>query len=145
MNVTDLIILILVVIDVVSLSMVTFIFRWARNAMVHFRLQIMDLLSGESEESVQIIEKLGHAIYQKLYRYFNLGGPEGKANISLNIPDSVSGESQSGLGIPVNAAAKAMGITDPGFLKYLPLIEKYLLSKKGNEPSQSVNTLNDSW
>ena len=86
MQITDLIILMLVVIDVVSLSMVTFIFRWARKAMENFRTQIMDLLSGENEESVAIIEKLGHTIYQKLYRYFNLKIPDSEP--MGNLPDN---------------------------------------------------------
>ena len=131
MQITDLIILILVVIDVVSLSMVTFIFRWARKAMSNFRTQIMDLLSGENDESVMIIEKLGHTIYQKLYRYFNLKMPDSEATVAQNPVEEIAKKylSPSGSSPDLSGAAAAMGISDPGFLKYLPLIQKFMAGK----------------
>lgn len=143
MDVTDLIILMLIGIDVVSLSMVTFIFRWARKAMDNFRTQIMDLLSGENEESVAIIEKLGHTIYQKLYRYFNLKMPDSSATepqnpISEIAEKYLSPMSQSqGQSGGMAAAAKAMGITDPGFLQYLPYIQKLMGNKQSDD--QNIN------
>lgn len=153
MNITDVIILLLVVVDVVSLSMVTFIFRWARKAMGNFRSQIMELLSGESEESQAIIEKLGHTIYQKLYRYFNLKIPDAssimKPSSEENSPE-ITPEIQEMVakytgGSPAPSSSLAgvagmMGINDPGFLKYLPLIEKFMKSKGSGPASENINT-----
>lgn len=149
MQITDLIILILVVVDVVSLSMVTFIFRWARRAMGNFRMEIMDLLSGESEESAQIIEKLGHTIYSKLYRYFNLKIPDSGSTGESNPIQEVANQylnsranQPGGSGQPDYAGlAQTMGITDPGFLKYLPLVQKFL---KGNQGSEPINNSSES-
>lgn len=155
MQITDLIILVLVFIDVVSLSMVTFIFRWARKAMGNFRTQIMELLSGESEESVAIIEKLGHTIYQKLYRYFNLKIPDSSSimkqsdgEVSPEITPEIqsmiqkyTGGSPASPGSSLAGVAGMMGINDPGFLKYLPLLEKFMKSK-GGPGSNSGENLN---
>ena len=154
MQVTDLIILILVVIDVVSLSMVTFIFRWARKAMGNFRTQIMELLSGENEESVQIIEKLGHTIYQKLYRYFNLKMPnpepmdeQSDAGNIQSLASQYLGSSPAppmpGSSNPLIAeAASRMGIP-PDMMKYLPLIQKFL--GKNSNSQENINSQSDSW
>jgi hypothetical protein len=146
MNITDVVILLLIVIDAVSLSMVTFIFRWARKAMDNFRTQIMDLLSGENEESVAIIEKLGHVIYQKLYRYFNLSKPDISSMPSgETAQEMLEGfqEKPGGNVADIAKAAQAMGISDPGFLKYLPLLMKFLNRNQGG--SESINSSNDSW
>ena len=146
MQTTDLIILMLVVIDIVSLSMVTFIFRWARQAMGNFRNEILDLLSGETEESIQIIEKLGHTIYQKLYRYFNLQKGDNMPILSQESIDDFTKNVQSsapGASPDLAKAASLLGINDPGFLKYLPVIMK-LMNKNGSN-SESVNTSSDSW
>lgn len=150
MQITDLIILILVIVDLVSLSMVTFIFRWARKAMGNFRMQIMDLLSGETEESNQIIEKLGHTIYSKLYRYFNLQKPDMSSMPSeesiQNIAESFRTPGGSG-NMDLSKAAATLGIEDPGFLKYLPIIMKFMNKNQnqGNQGNQNINTSNDSW
>ena len=151
MQITDLIILILVIVDLVSLSMVTFIFRWARKAMGNFRMQIMDLLSGETEESNQIIEKLGHTIYSKLYRYFNLQKPDLSSMPSeesiQNIAESFRSPDGSPGNMNLSKAAAAIGIEDPGFLKYLPIIMKFMNKNQnqGNQGNQNINTSNDSW
>jgi hypothetical protein len=148
MQITDLIILVLVIVDLVSLSMVTFIFRWARRAMGNFRMQIMELLSGETDESNQIIEKLGHTIYQKLYRYFNLQKPDLSSMPSdetiQNIAESFQSPAGSRENIDLSKAAAAMGIEDPGFLKYLPVIMKFM-KNQGNQGSNNSNSSNDSW
>jgi hypothetical protein len=139
MQTTDLIILMLVVIDVVSLSMVTFIFRWARKAMDNFRYQVMELLSGETEESVAIIEKLGHTIYQKLYRYFNLKVPDADPMNEQNPVQEIAkkylaqGGQSGSSSLDLSGAAAAMGISDPGFLKYLPAIQKLMAGKTGDQ------------
>ena len=150
MQITDLIILMLVVIDVVSLSMVTFIFRWARKAMENFRTQIMDLLSGENEESVAIIEKLGHTIYQKLYRYFNLKIPDSES--TGNLPDNndiqnvasqfLGSKPASGVNPLMAEAASKMGIPADA-LKYLPLLQKFL--GRNSKSEENINTGNDYW
>lgn len=153
MQITDLIILILVIVDLVSLSMVTFIFRWARKAMGNFRAQIMDLLSGETEESNQIIEKLGHTIYSKLYRYFNLQKPDlsstSSGDMIENAAENIRNASQGSgniAGMDLSKAAAMMGIQDPAFLKYLPIIMKYFGKNQGNQGSnENINTSNDSW
>jgi hypothetical protein len=150
MQITDLIILMLVVIDVVSLSMVTFIFRWARKAMENFRTQIMDLLSGENEESVAIIEKLGHTIYQKLYRYFNLKIPDSEPmgnlpdnNVVQNLASQYLGSSPAPSVNPLMAeAASKMGIPSDA-LKYLPLLQKFL--GRNSKSEENINTGNDYW
>lgn len=142
MDITDVIILLLVVIDVVSLSMVTFIFRWARKAMDNFRTQIMDLLSGENEESVAIIEKLGHTIYQKLYRYFNLKMPDAEPTNVQNPVEEIAKKylSPSGSSPDLSGAAAAMGISDPGFLRYLPLIQKFMAGKNQDQKVDIPNS-----
>ena len=155
MQTTDLIILMLVVIDIVSLSMVTFIFRWARQAMGNFRMEIMNLLSGETEESNQIIEKLGHTIYQKLYRYFNLKIPSQEPMEEPpdtgNIPSIASqylGSSPAppqASGIPnslIAEAAARMGIP-PEVMRYYPLIQKLLGRNSNNQ--ENINNQSDSW
>lgn len=145
MQITDMIILMLVIVDLVSLSMVTFIFRWARRAMGNFRMQIMELLSGETDESNQIIEKLGHTIYSKLYRYFNLQKPDLSSMPSdesiQNIAESFQSPARSPGNMDLSKAAAAMGIEDPGFLKYLPVIMKFMK----NQGSNNSNSSNDSW
>jgi hypothetical protein len=136
----------LIVIDVVSLSMVSFIFRWARRAMDNFRTQIMDLLSGENEESVAIIEKLGHTIYQKLYRYFNLKMPDAEPTNEQNPVEEIAKKylsqgGQSGSSSPdLSAVAGAMGISDPGFMKYLPLIQKFMAGKSQDQKTDIPNS-----
>jgi hypothetical protein len=148
MQITDMIILMLVIVDLVSLSMVTFIFRWARRAMGNFRMQIMELLSGETDESNQIIEKLGHTIYSKLYRYFNLQKPDLSSMPSdesmQNIAESFQSPAGSRGNIDLSKAAAALGIEDPGFLKFLPVIMKFM-KNQGNQGSNSSNISNDSW
>lgn len=148
MDLTNIEILILLTIDVASISMVFFIFRWARTALARMKDQLVDMLSGETEESVAIIEKLGHTIYQKLYRYFNLkipnGNPTDGQDETENIPAPIqqmlsSAQRQPGPGMnPMAEAAKAMGIPDDA-LRYLPLIQKFL-GQKTQGTTESINT-----
>lgn len=148
MDLTNIEILILLAIDVASISMVFFIFRWARTALDRMKAQLVDMLSGETEESVAIVEKLGHTIYQKLYRYFNLKIPNDLPTASedydQNVPAPIqhmmsSVQRQSGLD-PVVGAAKAIGIPDD-VLKYLPLIQKYLGAQKSQgTTNENLNT-----
>lgn len=110
----------------------------------------MELLSGENEESVAIIEKLGHTIYQKLYRYFNLkipdSGPTGEQNESSNIQELASqylGSQPASNSNPLLAeAASRMGIPADA-LKYLPLIQKFL--GKNSKEGENINSHNDYW
>ena len=144
---------------VIEISMVFWIFRWAHRSIQSFRASIIDLLSGESEESAMIIEKLGHTIYQKLYRYFNLKIPDSSSISSQEDAGSFpipSGDVQAlvkqymggspaapgGPTTPLAGVANMMGIDDPGFLRYLPLIEKFMKSKGGTGASGAESLSN---
>ena len=154
MNITDVIILLLVVIDVVSLSMVTFIFRWARKAMENFKLQVTDLLSGENEESVAIIEKLGHVIYQKLYRYFNIkGSPNLSQSSNDDIPENSDMPIEQNVVPGVNPASSMSGsmvadlikkftsgqLSQSDLQRYGPMILNFLRSQNTNIPVENQN------
>lgn len=154
MNVTDLEILILLGIDIVSLSMVAFIFRWSRKALDRIRENIFDILTGESEESVSMIELMAKKIYSSLYRYLNLKIPyqsptesqesgQESPEINPNLMSMLQG--QTGSAAPgLQALAKGLGVSEPDFIKFLPIIQK-LMSKNGNSNNTGSVNHDDSW
>lgn len=137
--------------------MVSWIFFWAHKAMGNFKVQIIELLSGETEDSQAIIEALGHTIYQKLYRYFNLKIPsipagETSDETSDSLPtlppqladmiQSVSKTSPAP-GMPgMDLLAKQFGLS-PEMLQYLPLVQKFLGKKGSDSPGESPS--GDRW
>ena len=133
-----------------EISMVAWIFVWAHRAIGEYKDAVMSLLSGETDESSAIIDKLARTLYQKLYRYFNLQipqNPDSEPTNPLQIPENVSDIAAKYMGSapasnPLLAeAASKMGIPADA-VKYLPLIQSFL-AKKG--PSQNINTHDDSW
>lgn len=135
MNLSEIIIVMLIA----EISMVFWIFRWAYRAMGRFRAQIIDLLSGESEESSAIMEKLGHTIYQKLYRYFNLNLPKESPMSASFGPINDEPNSLS----PLAQLATKAGIGDQEFIgaltKYGPMLQK-LLSKQTINTSEEIGS-----
>lgn len=146
-SVVDVIIIGLIGVDLLSLSLVSLIYRWARHAVRNIRAEVVNLLTEESEESDAIAQALAKGIWKRINASLNMNKIPRDVESMRNFLGSASPESGEVLGengLPLKDIAGAMGINDPGFLKYLPLIMKFL-NKSPGSGQQNINSPNDSW
>jgi hypothetical protein len=137
----------LIGVDLLSLSLVTLIYRWARHAVRNIRKELLSLLTEEGEERDLIVDSIAKGIWKRINASLNMNkiprDPESLKQYFGNMSES-DGANPENSELPLKEIAGAMGINDQGFLKYLPYIMKFMNKNQGGNSNNS-NTSNDLW
>lgn len=128
---------------VLEISMVFWIFRWALKAIDKIRTSLIQTLMDDTPEREAIVSTIAKQIWIKLNGMLNLNQID---RTPENIGSLLRGASESPdelLPTSLLSLGKSVGIDDPGFLKYLPLIQQFLSKKE--TPKGNIGGSDDSW